>query len=53
MYALPIFAPQAQKRGVELSLPASLMLGYVHQKQDIVLNNLSIGIGESELVNID
>jgi hypothetical protein len=53
MYVLPIFGPQVQKRGVELPLPAGLMLGYVHQKQDVVLNNLSVGIGESELVNID
>lgn len=53
LYKLPIFGNEVQKKGYDLPLPAGLMLGYYMQEQQVVISDLAVGFGDSDLIDID
>ena len=51
-YVLPFYGEEVQKRGYDLPLPAGLMMGFYTAKQELDIQNLSVGFGEGELIDI-
>lgn len=51
-YVFPIWGEKVQAMGYDLPLPVGLMAGFMHLNQDLNIENLAVGFGSSELVDI-
>jgi hypothetical protein len=52
-YVLPIWGAKATKKGFNLPYSAGLSVQYLWQKQDLIINNLSVGFNNGEMHNLD
>ena len=51
-YVLPFFGEEVQRKGYDLPKPVGMMLGVYIAEQDLKIENLSVGFGDNELVDI-
>jgi hypothetical protein len=51
-YVLPIFGDEVRKKGYDMPLPAGMMLGVYTMEQDLLIDDLAVGFGNTELVDI-
>lgn len=52
-YILPIFGGKVREKGIDFPHPFGVMVNYIYQESKYDLVNPRIGIGDSEMVNID
>jgi hypothetical protein len=52
-YSLPIWGEKATQKGYQLPYSAGISVNYFWQESSLVLNNLSVGFNNSQMVNLD
>jgi len=52
-YLLPIFGQKVKDLGFKLPLSAGLSVNYVHQKAEIIINNLNVGFNGNDMYDLD